>query len=130
MKFLQGYTTEQRKRLLSFFTKHLDNHFTVDALIKNIDGISPSAIYRNVNQMVDDGQLRRFQKEGQRKFLYQYIGDGECSEHIHLKCNKCDRILHITPELSAAFMSSVKNDYNFELDKSATILFGACSSCV
>jgi Fe2+/Zn2+ uptake regulation proteins len=46
-----------------------------------------------------------------------------------LKCNKCGKIVH-TDEKSAALVKElIKNGYDFEMDKSTTILFGSCASC-
>ena len=126
---LAGYATEQRKALFSFFTKHPDRHFTIEEIADNICGISVSTTYRNVNKLVEDGIVRRFQKDGQRKFLYQYIGNSECNSHLHLKCNTCGRIFHLDNDAGTTLTSAIKNNYDFEVDKTTTILFGACSSC-
>ena len=126
---MRDYATEQRKCLLSFFEKHPDRHFAVEELVDAIEGISLSTIYRNVNQMVAEGTIRRFQNKGRRTFLYQYIGTEECSEHLHLKCSKCGRILHMDEAAAEAVTDAVKNIFDFEVDKNATILFGACNTC-
>ena len=126
---VREYETEQRRNLLLFFEKHPDNHFTVEELTQKLHGVSLSTVYRNVNQMVTEGSIRSFKKEGTRKLLYQYIGTKQCKEHLHLKCNKCGKIVH-TDEKSAALVKElIKNGYDFEMDKSTTILFGSCASC-
>ena len=104
-------------------------HFTVEELAENINGISISTVYRNVNNLVREGIIKRFQKKAQRKFLYQYIGDDTCSEHLHLKCNKCGRILHMDNDSAKSVLNAVKSSYDFEIDKASTVLFGACISC-
>ena len=120
---MREYETEQRKCLRSFFIRHLDRHFTAEELANNIDGISVSTVYRNINQMVEEGIIRRVQKNGQRKFLYQYIGKNECSEHLHLKCNGCGRILHMNNKSAISVLDAVKSNFSFEVDKTATILY-------
>ena len=126
---MREYETEQRRRLLSFLREHLDRHFTVEELAENISGVSLSTLYRNINQMVEEGAVRRFQEEGRRKFLYQYVGAEECSGHLHLKCNKCGRILHMNEKAVMAVMDALMDNLDFELDRGATILFGECVSC-
>ncbi|MGI5898514.1 MAG: Fur family transcriptional regulator [Christensenellales bacterium] len=126
---MKGYETEQRKRLFSFFMDHPDTHFTIEELSKNIEGISLSAIYRNVSKMIDDGKVRRFQKDGCRKFLYQYIAGGECASHLHLKCNGCGLILHMEQGAAQAIIAAARKSNRFEIDKTATILYGRCTSC-
>lgn len=126
---MREYETGQRKRLFSFFSENPDRQFTIEELSKSIADISVSAVYRNVNQMVRDGTVRRFQAEGQRGFIYQYIGCGDCSKHLHLKCSRCGRIIHIEGEQANAVASSVKRTFDFEMDKMATMIIGECSSC-
>ena len=126
---MRDYETRQRKLLQDFVEKNSDKHFTIEELGKMIAGISVSALYRNVNQMVRGGTLRRFRQEGQRKLLYQYIGLGECSEHLHLKCSKCGMILHVDNDSTNSFVRELRQNLHFELDKTATILFGDCITC-
>lgn len=126
---LEKYQTEQRKRLLAFFAAHPDEQFAIDALERSIKGVSRSAIYRNVNQMAEEGVLRRFPQEGSRKFLYQYIGSRACAEHFHLKCSACGSILHMDSEASKMLAEVINQHVDFELDQSKTLLFGCCAAC-
>ncbi len=126
---MKGYETEQRRRLFSFFLDHPDTHFTIDELSRSVEGISLSAIYRNISKMLDEGTVRRFQKDGCRKFLYQYVAGDECAGHLHLKCNSCGRILHMDQNIAQAIISAAKKNNRFEVDKAATIIYGRCISC-
>lgn len=126
---MKEYQTEQRRYLFSFFEKHPDQQFTIEELAHSIPGISISAVYRNVNQMVIEGSVQRFQKEQSRKFLYQYIGDTACAEHLHLKCSHCGRILHMDQKSMEVVIKTVRNNISFDIDKNKTILFGSCLSC-
>ena len=126
---VREYETEQRKMLLLFFENHPDNHFTVEDLASKLNGVSISTVYRNVNQMVKEGSIRSFKKEDTRKLVYQYIGTKTCNEHLHLKCNKCGKILHTDEKNAALVKELIQNNYDFEMDKATTILFGSCKSC-
>ncbi len=126
---MKEYQTEQRKRLIAFFASHCDQQFTIDELFDSISDISISTIYRNVNQLVMEGSVQRFQKEGSRKSLYQYIGNSDCTEHLHLKCNKCGRIMHMDDKSMEIVMETVGNNFDFNIDINKTILFGSCLSC-
>lgn len=126
---MQRYHTQQRKLLLAFFAKQADKQFTIDDLERSVEGVSISAIYRNINQMVEDGIVRRFQKESGRKFLYQYIGGRACAQHLHLTCSGCGAILHMDQETSEMLIEAVSKSTDFKLDQSKTMLFGYCASC-
>lgn len=126
---MREYLTEQRKRLISFFQENYDRQLTVEEIEQAIDGISVSAIYRNINHLVSEGVVRRFQQEGSRKFFYQYIGNGDCISHLHLKCYKCGNIFHMDTKAVEAIVKLVNENSNFYLDRSKTVLFGLCASC-
>ncbi len=126
---MRNYQTEQRKLLLAFFAEHPDRQFTIDVLESSIQGVSRSALYRNINQMEKEGLVQRFPKEGSRKFLYQYIGSRECAGHFHLKCGTCGSIFHMDNASSEALVVAVRKGSNFNLDQSKTMLIGYCSSC-
>lgn len=126
---MKKYETKQREQLSLFFEKHFDRQFTISQLAGIIDGISLSSLYRNINQMVSEGLVRRFQPEKSRKFLYQYIGHSDCADHFHLKCNKCGCIKHMDHNSADLFVKAVKAGSSFDLDPHKTILIGSCLSC-
>ena len=130
---MKKYQTEQRRQLLSFLMEHRDRQFSIEELSKHLCGdgqISVSSIYRNVNAMVKEGAIQRFSKDGSRKFLYQYIGDGDCSCHIHLKCEICGSIFHMDRRametVDASVAASVRG---FSINRKRTVLYGACGKC-
>lgn len=128
---MKKYSTEQRKYLLSFFRQHPDRQFSVEEIAKMLrktHSISVSAIYRNIKAMVEDGSLQRYAASGSRKSLYQYIGENGCSEHIHLKCEKCGLLFHMDDHATEAVLASAMNS-NFNIDKRKTILYGLCEKC-
>ena len=83
---MKKYATDQREILLSFLREHPDQQFSIEEISEQLcigNVISLSTIYRNINKLVEEEAVRRFAKEGSRKFLYQFIGDGTCSEQLH-----------------------------------------------
>lgn len=125
---MKKYQTKQREQLMLFFAEHCDRQYTIEQLADNISGIGISSLYRNMNLLVEEGLVRRSREDG-RKFLYQYIGGGDCAHHLHLQCNKCGRILHMDNKIAASIAAAVQNDSDFAIDTSQTMLFGCCASC-
>lgn len=123
------YQTKQRAGLLAFLSGHPNEQFSIDIVSQAVRNVSKSAIYRNINRMVEDGIIRRFQIEGSRTFLYQYVGTPECNRHLHLKCSRCGVILHTDILFSEQLMDFVESRTSFTLDLKKTMLFGACSHC-
>lgn len=126
---MKKYHTQQRERLFAFFAENKNRQFTAEEAKAQIDGISISAVYRNINQMVALGKLRRFQKEGSRKFLFQYLGDGACAGHMHMKCSVCGIILHMDPVAEQAVQEVLTRHRQFRLNVKETVLSGCCAAC-
>jgi len=126
---LKKYRTAQRESLVRLFCSNPDRQFTIEELQDNLDGISLSSIYRNINDMVKQGTIRRFQRDCLRSFCYQYIGESACNDHLHLKCSQCGCIIHMDSTSSSQILAKLRNSTGFELDKSTTILHGSCSDC-
>lgn len=126
---MKVYQTAQRKRLFGFLVQNPDRQFTVEELAQQLEDISLSAVYRNINRLVADGMVRRFEQEGSRKSLYQYLGDSSCIGHLHLKCEQCESILHVDPQTMETLARAVRQSNGFVLDRGKSILFGSCASC-
>lgn len=127
---MKEYATGPRKQLLAFFKKNKDRQYTVEEIEEAIKDskISVSSIYRNVNKMSEDGALQRFSADGSRKFLYQYVGEGSCSEHLHYKCDSCGLIFHMDHKSMEVLLAlAAQND--FLIDNKKTVLHGLCRDC-
>ena len=114
---------------MEFMQKHHDKAFFVEQIAQVLDGISVSSVYRNINLMVKEGIVKRFQQKGSRKFLYQYLGDSHCADHLHLKCDTCGNIVHMDEGVTKAIMNIVEQATAFHLDRAKTFLHGACTTC-
>ena len=126
---MKRYGTAQRKRLLSFLENHCDEQFTVQEIFAAIDDISLSAVYRNINKMVETGWIQRFPKPGSPEFLYQYVATGHCADHLHVKCERCGCISHLNEKVERMITQLLMAEQDFSIDPSKTMLFGFCREC-
>ena len=53
----------------------------------------------------------------------------ECLNHIHLSCNKCGRIFHMTNDLAENLIENLKSQVGFTINKRETTLYGTCKEC-
>lgn len=125
---MKEYQTQQRKRLFDFFAEHPDREFSVEDIAKSVTGISKSAIYRNINWLVKTGAVNRIQRDGSRKFLYQYLSEA-CASHLHLRCDTCGNMLHMEADALEQLEKAVTESCDFRLDMRKTVLTGSCASC-
>ena len=126
--------TEQRRLLLTFLKENIDKQFSIEEIaemvnVNNSREISVSAVYRNIGKFVSEGRVRRFTKEGSRKFVYQYISCNACENHLHMKCVKCSKILHMDDKTTEKMLIAAMADSNFKIDEKKTMLYGLCEDC-
>ena len=93
------YNTKQKEKLIDYFKKNMSRQLTVNDIIDEVskDGeTGKSTVYRQISKMVEDGELLRMHGEDSKSVVYQYMGEGtHCSEHFHLKCIGCGRLMHL-----------------------------------
>lgn len=128
---MKEYNTSKRKMLTDYFEAHRDLHLTAEQIVadlQDIGDISKSAVYRNLDRMVQDGRLIRSADEGGR-LTYQYVAAKACCDHIHMQCTKCGKIFHMQNESAEGALKAALQSSNFEIDSRRTVLYGRCGGC-
>jgi len=128
---LQTYATKQRKALLAFLEEHPDELFSVKEIAEALsgEGISLSAVYRNVAEMEGEGKLQKVTRDGTRTVFYRYADDEECKKHLHLSCFQCGRTYHMEEPVTDELIRAVAKSSDFEVDSQSTVLYGVCKAC-
>ena len=128
---MPGYDTKQRRALLDFLKNHPDESFTAGEIIAAMEreGISASAVYRNLASQAASGAIRRMPREGKGGVGYRYVNAGACREHLHLSCIACGKTYHVPVALSASLVNEVARDTAFQVDRAGTVLYGVCAAC-
>ena len=125
------YMTKQRRQLLEYLSEHTDEQMTArqmsDAL--SSEGISISAIYRNLSDMEKEGFLKRSVREGTREVCFQYIAAAKCQNSLHLSCCACGRSIHLGDADTERLLRDTRESTGFQIDKSETVLYGICADC-
>lgn len=127
---MKTYNTHQRAMLIDFLRKNQDKSFRIEELVSAIgsDEISKSTAYRLMTKLVEDGVVHRTVKGNSRSFVYQYISDGKCDGHLHMKCTDCGKVYHLDSGVSTIIQNDIKSGTGFEVD-SHTVLLGRCGKC-
>ena len=124
------YNTEKKKEILSIFTSHPDRAFTADQICAAVcqGGAGKSSVYRIISEFERSGKLRKIPNTASRQSLYQYMKGEECSEHLHLKCLGCGKLMHLDHSTTNELESKLLASLGFEIDE-GSMLFGKCAIC-
>ncbi len=124
------YNTEKRAAIKDFLSKKKETAFSIEEICSEIllDGHGKSTVYRIISEMVRDGSVRKISDPNSRRVCYQHLDGEHCSEHLHLKCNECGRLIHLDEETTQALEKKLMSAKHFVLDDGA-MLFGKCESC-
>lgn len=128
---MSKYQTEQRKKLITLFENSPHQTLSAQDIAATLcdQGISVSAIYRNLSEMVEDGILCKVSEKNRSGSLYQYMDPHHCAGIIHFKCDSCDATYHLDRHISQMIMNIAQDNFSFETNGTAAFLYGKCSKC-
>ena len=126
---MKTYHTHQRTSLLNFLKENSARAFTIEEIIASLsEPISQSTVYRLMQKLVEESLVHRTVKGNSRSFVYQYISDETCENHLHMKCTDCGKVYHLDSGVTSIIQNNIKSNTSFEID-SHTVLLGKCGDC-
>ena len=87
--------------------------------------IGQATIYRNVNHLVEEGKLIRLPSAENDAYHY----DINISNHSHLICRKCGKIVDIFDSDYTKMFNRLEKNNSIKIDKAMIILEGICFNC-
>ena len=113
-----------------WISRHPDQPLTVREIAAGVepDGVSLSAVYRNLAELEAAGLIRRESRPGSREAVVQYVGAENCRGHLHLTCTRCGRTVHLS-SAAASLLTGMAAGEGFSLDLTRTALYGLCPRC-
>ncbi len=128
---MSKYMTRQRRQLLEYLGEHADEQVSAQQIAGDLrqNGVSLSAVYRNLAELEAQGQVRRSGTGASKEVLYQYIGAGKCRRSLHMSCMLCGKTVHMDAQGAARLEQAVEETEGFEIDTSETVLYGVCRNC-
>ena len=126
---MRSYDTKAKSALSEFLRTNADRQFTAEELADIMSkSAGKSTVYRLLAKLCEDGEIRRLPREGERGSYYQAIPDETCLGHLHLKCSRCGKLVHLEDEESRRiFAMALEN--GFIIDTKLTMLYGICGDC-
>lgn len=130
-----GYRTKQREYILSILRQQAGQHVTVAALVRELQDrgtpVGTATVYRTLEQLVEEGSVRKYVLDGKCGACYQYmdVSEKSCQEHFHLKCTECGKLFHVSCAYLNQIGAHLLESHGFVIDHTKTVLYGVCASC-
>ncbi len=122
-----SYSTVHRNEIISFFQTHKEEVFSPDDIASALPDIPSSTIYRLLGKLREEGLLERVSCID-RKTGYRYADPVSCPHHLHLHCQRCGHIEHLSEEESEEIARILEKSADFMPSMSSS-LEGLCREC-
>ncbi len=128
-----GYQTRQGVILLDFLRRNSGKHLRAEDIARALEdegnAIGKATVYRHLEKLLEQGQLRKFSAEGESGACYQLAeGCGQHS-HYHLLCSRCGELLHLECESVERLFRHILQEHGFVVSEERTVLHGVCRQC-
>ena len=124
------YHTKNKTRILNCLIANKDKHLTIEEIDGLLNGQVPLAsIYRNIDDLVNEGTIRKFVVDRNNSACYQFVGDGSEHNHFHLLCSKCGKLIHLECDEVEHLIAHINEEHGFKVDISKVTLYGLCPDC-
>ena len=122
------YSTDHKKALIDLFSNNQDKIYSANNLINEFNGkINKATIYRQLLSLEGENIIRKTYNEKTNTYEYQYARD--CFNHLHLRCIKCGKIIHLECKEVLEFITHIENEHEFKVDLYQSTLSGYCNKC-
>lgn len=126
--------TKQKEIIINFLKENKDRHLTAEDILlelrKQSEEISQATIYRNLSELVKEGELRKYISDVAKKACFQYVDNvNKCSKHYHLICDECGSIIHFEGTELQKLKDKILGQNKFEVNLEKVVLYGKCDKC-
>ena len=128
------YRTKNRDALVSYLQTREGEHVTVNEIHDHFRStgstMGVATIYRQLEQLVADGQMRKYTVDSGSAACFEYVGDQPTdAPFVHCKCERCGRLLHIRCGQFEDMQKHISGEHDFTVDPRRTVLYGLCADC-
>ena len=94
--------------------------------------IGTTTVYRNLEKMVEQGMVAKYNVDGTSSACFEYLGAEEhCHKTscFHCKCEKCGKLIHLHCEDVVKLEQHLMDSHGFQMDPCRTVFYGICEEC-
>lgn len=128
------YNTRQKKLVYDFLFKNSGSQFTCDeitlSLLQEGTPVGKTTVYRQLEKLITEGKIKKLNPHKGKSFVYQFLDENlECNTHMHLRCVKCGKYVHLSCEFMQSVSSHIYEHHSFVVDNEKTEILGICKAC-
>ena len=134
MKERKSYTTKNRLVILDYLKVNCSTTISAADTKKHFEekeiSVNTTTIYRFLDKLCAENIIIKYSDVNSDKAVYQYAGEqGNCREHLHLKCIKCGKVMHLDCGFMDELRKHIMAEHHFQLQCSGDLLHGLCEEC-
>ena len=130
-----SYSTSKRTKILDYIIKNSHKDVSVKEISNYLDieqnmTVNVTTIYRYLDKLEKDGKVIKHISDNGHTTLFQYVKpDNNCHDHLHMKCSKCGKIMHLDCEFMEEFKHHIYKEHKFTIEFTSSMIYGICDSC-
>ena len=125
------YKTNNKLNIMNYINKY-SGSFSAQELynemIKCGENIGLTTIYRYLDELVSKNKLVKTYNE-KNVSVYQLLVECNHENHFYLKCEVCEKIIHVDCECIETLSNHLMKHHNFLIDKNNLFISGLCNDC-
>lgn len=115
------YNTKHKTLILETLKNNEGESYSAKELM-DILNLPKATVYRNLEYLYENKVINRYFNDNIDSYEYQYIDiSTSCMNHLHLKCDNCGKIYHLT--------NMKENSFPFIINYKNSIIHGTCIHC-
>ena len=126
---MQGHFLTNQRQLLLKLMRDAEGHIDAKELYRRAsakdESISPATVYRTLNLFKELGLVDEM-RLGKVRCYYEVK---QSSEHQHLVCKGCGKVMEIKNPYFNKLVGAVRKEHGFRVTKAELYLEGYCSEC-
>lgn len=125
------YKTKSKNAILNYFISHSQTSIPASKIINDCSNeASRATVYRIIDSLLNEGQIKKFYNESTHEFEYQYSEEKDFFlMQMHMKCSMCGKIIKLSCKSVKSFVSHLGKEHDFNVNQGLTMIYGVCGSC-